>query len=344
MSETQKIEAEDPANRQAKKRSTVPPPRIQRSLRLQFQGDWGRANLHRALGFLGYEFTGLAGPYTRYAIWNGRGGMDNIQAVGRGEVDVALAVPVPFMRMAMEGKGACAGETFPNLRMLGYVPQHDRMIVALRKDLGITSWADWRAKKPKLRITLGPNDNISFIGIAGHMLLEVHGLPRATLEQQGCTFIEHDEPRGCTVDMLEGEADAIVQEAVMTTYWQELANKRDLVFLPIEAQARDKLKAEYSLPSATLRKDYLRGMDREMEFLDFSHFALITTTDLPDDVAYALAWALIERYETLEMQYRHIPPERSPVSYPIDPKAVCRTPIPLHPGAERYYRDAGHLT
>jgi hypothetical protein len=270
--------------------------------------------------------------------------MDNIQAVGRGEVDVALAVPVPFMRMAMEGKGACAGETFPNLRMLGYVPQHDRMIVAVRKEFGINSWADWRAKKPKLRITLGPNDNVSFIGIAGHMLLDAHGLPRAELEKHGSTFIEHDEPRSCTLAMLDGTADAIVQEAVMTTYWQELANKRDLVFLPIEPQARDMLKAEYSLPSATLRKDYMRGMDREMEFLDFSHFALITTTDLPEDVGYALAWALIERYETLEMQYRHIPPERSPVSYPIDPKAVCRTPIPLHAGAERYYRDAGHLT
>jgi TRAP-type uncharacterized transport system substrate-binding protein len=344
MSEMQKIAAEDPANRQAKKLSTVPPPRIERSLLLQFQGDWGRANLHRALGFLGYELTGLSGPYTRYAIWNGRGGRDNVEAVGRGEIDVALAVPVPFMRMAMEGKGPCAGESYPHLRMLGYVPQHDRMIVALRRDLGINSWAEWREKKPKLRVTLGPNDNISFIGIAGHMLLEAHGLPRMTLEKQGCRFIEHDEPRGCTVDMLEGEADAIVQEAVMTSYWQELANKRDLVFLPIEPQARDKLKAEYALPSATLRKDYLRGIDREMEFLDFSHFALITTTDLPEDVAYALAWALIERYETLEMQYRHIPPERSPVSYPIDPKAVCRTPIPLHPGAERYYRDAGHLT
>ena len=341
---SEKIEAEDLANRQARKRSTVPPPQIARSLRLQFQGDWGRANLHRALGFLGYEFTGLAGPFTRYAIWNGRGGMDNIQAVGRGEVDVALAVPVPFMRMAMEGKGACAGETFPNLRMLGYVPQHDRMIVAVRKEFGINSWTDWRAKKPKLRITLGPNDNVSFIGIAGHMLLDAHGLPRAELEKHGSTFIEHDEPRSCTLAMLDGTADAIIQEAVMTSYWQELANKRDLVFLPIEAQARDMLKAEYGLPSATLRRDYMRGMDREMEFLDFSHFALITTTDLPEDVGYALAWARVERYETLEMQYRHIPPERSPVSYPIDPKAVCRTPIALHAGAERYYREAGHLT
>ena len=344
MTDATKIEAEDPANRQARRRSAVPSPKIARSLRLQFQGDWGRANLHRALGFLGYEFTCLAGPYTRYAIWNGRGGTDNVQAVGRGEVDVALAVPVPFMRMAMEGKGPCAGESFPNLRMLGYVPQDDRMIVALRRELGIRSWADWREKKPKLRITLGPNDGVSFIGIAGHLLLAAHGLPRVALEQQGATFLEYDEPRSCTLAMLEGRADAIVQEAVMTGYWQELANKRDLIFLPVEAQARDVLRGEYGLPMGTLRKDYMRGIDREMEFLDFSHFALITTTDLPEDVAYALAWALVERWETMEMQYRHIPPERSPVSYPLDPKAVCRTPIPLHPGAERYYREAGHLS
>ena len=339
----QKVEARDPANVMAARRSKVPAPRIARSLKLEFRGDWGRANLHRALGFLGYEFLGLSGPHTRFAIWNGRGGMDNVRAVGRGEVDVALAVPVPFMRMAMEGKGACAGEGFPNLRALGYVPQHDRMIMALRRDLGIGSWAELREKRPRLRITLGPNDGISFIGMAGHMLLEAHGLPRARLEAQGATLIEHDEPRECTRAMLDGDADAIVQEAVMTSYWQELAEKRDLVFLPIEPQARARLQSEFGLPSAALPKDYLRGIDREMEFLDFSHFALITTTDLPEDIAYALAWCLIERFETLEMQYRHIRPERSPVSYPIDPKAACRTPIPLHPGAERYYRDAGHL-
>ena len=35
-----------------------------------------------------------------------------------------------------------------------------------------------------------------------------------------------------------------------------------------------------------------------------------------------------------------MPPERSPVSYPIDPKAACQVGIPLHPGAERYFRDA----
>jgi TRAP-type uncharacterized transport system substrate-binding protein len=77
--------------------------------------------------------------------------------------------------------------------------------------------------------------------------------------------------------------------------------------------------------------------------MDFSHFLLLTTTDLPDDIAYALAWSLIEQFGTLQGMYSHLAPDRSPISYPIDPKGACRTLVPLHPGAERYYRDAGHL-
>src|SRR5579862_5192198 len=128
----------------AEARAKIPAPKIARSVTLHFRGDWGRANLHRALGWLGYEFLSLSGPHTRFAIWNGRGGLDNVQAVGRGEVDVTLAVPETFMPMAVEGRGPCAGESFPHMRALGYVPQHDRMIVAIRKDFGIRSWAELR--------------------------------------------------------------------------------------------------------------------------------------------------------------------------------------------------------
>ena len=95
---------------------------------------------------------------------------------------------------------------------------------------------------------------------------------------------------------------------------------------------------------ATLPQGYHRGLEPETRFLDFSHFLLVATSDLPEDVAYALSWSLVEKWDGIERQYRHIPPERSPVSYPLRPKEICQTCIPLHSGAERYFRDAGHLT
>ena len=321
----------------------VPPPKIDRSVTLHFKGDWGRANLHRALGWLGYELCKLAGPHTRFAIWNGRSGLDNLQAVGRGEIDVSLVVPVSFVPMAVQGKGRFAGESFPHVRALGYVPQNDRMVMAVRSDLGIRTFEDIRAKKVPLRIAAGLDDGVSFMGLAAQMLMEANGIPRVELQSWGGRYLEYEEPRNCTAAVLRGDADAIIQEAVMNTYWTELADKVDLNFLPVTPTVREHFAREFNVPTATLPKGYLRGIDHEMEFLDFSHFLLVTTTDLAEDIAYAISWSLIERFSTLQGMYSHLPPERSAVTYPIKPKEACRTLIPLHPGSERYFRDAGHL-
>lgn len=320
-----------------------PAPKLDRSVTMNWMGDWGRANLHRALGVLAFEFNKLAGPYSKVGIWTGRGALDNLQAVGRGEIDAALVVPQNFIAECVQGKGLANGETFPHVRALGHVPQHDRMIVAVRSDLGIRSFDDIRTKKPKLRITTGPDDGVTYLGYAARKMLEAAGITRADVESWGGAFLEYEEPRTCTRAVLDGKADMIVQEAVMTYYWKDLAQKVDLTFLPMEPAARERLRAEMNWEAATLPKDYLRGIDRELDCMDFSHFVLVTTTDLPDDVAYALAWASVERFETLQLQYQHIPPHESPVSYPIDGRLAARTPIPLHPGAERYYREAGYL-
>ena len=72
----------------------VPEPRIARSLTLHFYGDWGQANLHRVFCWLSQEMVDRTGFHSRFAIWNGRGVADAVRMVGRGLMDVALAVPV----------------------------------------------------------------------------------------------------------------------------------------------------------------------------------------------------------------------------------------------------------
>lgn len=71
---------------------------------------------------------------------------------------------------------------------------------------------------------------------------------------------------------------------------------------------------------------------------------LTVRDDMPDDVAHLLTWCLVEKREAIERQYYHLSPERSPLTYPLDPPAMCRTSLPLHPGARRYYEEAGILT
>src|SRR4029077_13446448 len=122
--------------------TTRPPePAIARSLRLHLKGDWGTANLHRVCGWISQELTDRCGPHTQVAIWNGRGFIDSVQAVGRGQVDVALTTPAAFAVGALGGSGLYAGEAFPDLRALAVIPQRDRLVVGVHRSLDVTSFA-----------------------------------------------------------------------------------------------------------------------------------------------------------------------------------------------------------
>lgn len=319
---------------------TVPEPRLTRPVTLQCQGDWGQANLHRIFGWLSQEVIDRSGPSSRVAIWSGRGGLDAVQAVGRHLVDVALAVPSAFVPMTLTGAGIAKGVPFPMLRALGTMPQTDRLVVAIRADQRVRSFEELRRKTPRLRIACSPDDGVNTVGYAAQRLMEQAGLPRATIESWGGRYVERERPNECVALVRAGKADAVIHEAIMTQWWQDLANSIDMVFLPIEEAALDGMMREYQWPRANLPAGYLRGMDDGFTTLDFSDFLMIARDDLPDDVAYLLAWCMCERREALERAYRHIPPERSPVTYPLVPGKIATTSIPLHPGAARYYRDA----
>ena len=315
-------------------------PRISRAIRLQFQGDWGQANLHRICGWLSQEMLDRTGAGSRIGIWTGRGGYDAILAVGRGEVDVALATPTAFVPRAIEGKGIATDEAFADLCALGTMPQTDRLVLAIDGKFGIRSFDELRRKAPALRIATSPNNGVNVIGYAAQRVMALAGMPRATIEAWGGCYIERERPDTCIALMRDGEADAVIHEAIMTPWWQELANSRAIAFLPMEESVLAAMERDERWPRACLPDNYLRGMAGPFPTLDFSDFLMIARSDLPEDIAHMIAWCLCEKRAVLERMYRHIPPERSPVTYPLEPKKIATTSINLHPGAARYYREA----
>lgn len=321
----------------------VPEPRIARSLTLHFYGDWGQANLHRVFNWLSQEMVDRTGPFSRYAIWNGRGVADAVRAVGRGQTDVALAVPVAFIPAALEGRDLFAGEPFPHLRALGVIPQDDRMLLALDARLGIQSFDELRAKQPPLRLATSMDDGENTVGYAAWRILEAAGISRATLEGWGGRVLEAERPDQVIGFALRGEADAVFHEAVMAPWWREYAERCELRFLSVEKTVLDRLEREHGWPGGSLPAGYLRGMDSRLDTLDFSDFLMICREDLPEDVAHLLTWCMCETRANLERVYRHIPPERAGITYPLVPAKMAKTRIPLHPGAARLYDGLGVL-
>ena len=327
------------AARPAPRLTEVRGPRLERRLTLHLKGDWGQANLHRVCGWLSQEVVDRSPAGTQVAVWNGRGGVDNVLAVAHGDVDLALATPAAFVAMALDGRGPYCGDALAGLRALATLPQRDRLIVALARDADVSSFEEWRQRRAGLTIATSPDDGVNHIGFAAQRLMETAGIDRRTLEAWGGGYVEDERPFPCLDLLREGRVDGVIQEAIMTPHWQRAASERGLRFLQVEGSVLDRLQREFGWPSATVPAGYFQGLDEELRTLDFSDFLVIVREDMDDEVAGLLTWCLVETRSALEAQYRHLQPERSPVTWPLDPRAMARTAIPLHPAAARCYEE-----
>jgi TRAP-type uncharacterized transport system substrate-binding protein len=120
---------------------------------LKLMGDWGNANFHMIVGWICAHMRWRSEPGSPFWMETGTGYRDNINAVAKGEVDLAVTTPLDVtLEWAREGKEFFKGTPFPHLRSLGYFPQDDRLVFAVRADTGITSFEDVRKNKYPLKI------------------------------------------------------------------------------------------------------------------------------------------------------------------------------------------------
>ena len=248
-------------------------PRLERSVTLRFYGDWGMANLHGICGWLSMMMVDRTGKHSRYGIWNGRGGADAVRAVGRGEVDLALTTPAVSARAALDGRGIYDGESFPHIRALGQVPQWDRLVLAVDAKLGIRSFDDIQAQRPALVVTTSPDDGENLIGFAAAQVMSAAGIDRATLESWGGKYLMAERANGCIDLIMNGSANAIIHEAIMTTWWQQLANEKNLAFISMEGSVLESMETKFGWPGHGTPSRLLQGSGRtaaDIGFLGFS--------------------------------------------------------------------------
>ena len=317
-------------------------PRIERSLTLNFIGDWGQANFHRICSWLCQEFCDRAGPRSRVGIWNTvNGGIDALQAVFDGEADLCISTPAGSLPAALTGQSIFAGKPMPSLRALAVLPQNDRMVLAVAGEFGIRSFDELRQKRLPLRIATSVDDGFNLIGYTARRFMAAHGIDEDTLRSWGGCFVDSVRPEQSLFRMRDGEVDAVLQEAIMTPWWREAMTQRQGVALAAEEAALERLKQEHGWGRNDLPAGFLPNQPEAAAALDFADFVVVVRDDMPEDVAHLLTWALVETREVIERQFSHIPPQYSPLSYPLDPTKMARPSLPLHPGAQRYYRETG---
>ena len=320
-------------------------PTIDRSITLDLIGDWGQATFHKILGWLSQEFCDRAGPRSRTRIWTiCGGGSEAVPMVHNGEADLCVVTPNQLMPGALSGQGIFAQYgPMPHLKALAVLPQRDRMILAVHPSLGVQSFEDIRQKSPKLEIATSKDDGTSFIGYVATQLLAAHGITAEALQEVGGRFLQFTRPHECLAAALDGRANAVIQEAIMLSEWNELIEKRGWAPIPVESRALQSLSDMPGYQGATLAPYFWSTRSDEIQALDFSDFLLVVREDMPHDVAELLTWSLVHTRANLERQFKHIPPEKCALTYPLDPVQMAKTSLDLHPAAKKVYEAIGAL-
>lgn len=267
----------------------------------------------------------------------GFGSMESPNLVAEGKYDTGMTTPGWFVRLAYEGKAPFT-KPLP-LRSLALFPHDDRMVFLVRKETGITSIREIAEKKPKLKYSVPVVIKTHPATWGAEQVFKEYGFSLADMDAWGATRLQ-DRPKTQSDPAskpISDDWDALFDEAIMTPRWQNIAKRYDVRYLPVDEDVLRRLEAQ-GMERGVIAKGRLPQVDEDVPTLDFSDWIMFCRDDLSDDVAYYLVKTIDENKDAF--------PKRIPVGLtgPVDFAAAAeKMPIPLHPGAERYYREKGYI-
>jgi hypothetical protein len=260
------------------------------------------------------------------------GGVGNPRLVAKNETPLGLAFTVTN-RWGAEGKEAYT-EKLENLRgLVGGLDTYYLVAVATRK-LGIGSVRDIRERKLPVRVYTQP---VGALGeFAGRQLLRAAGLSYADIKAWGGST-QHVGYNIIIDAFKDGRADVLF--AVVTPKHpsvSEIASSVDVEFLGLDADtARALLPLGYA--PATMPPDTFKNQAKPVSTVGFPT-VLITNKDLPEPIAYTVTKTIVENKDALVRGHAGLAE--------FDPRTAWqpdKVGIPLHPGAERAYREKGWM-
>ena len=271
-----------------------------------------------------------------YGVGNSRlGGFEAPRLLAEGKADLAFLNPSPVTHMALNGLVPYSEKI--DIRNLAVFPSWDKIAFAVRKDLGVRSLEEIGEKKPPLRLSTrgqGPEGTTEF---TIRRILSLCGWNIEDVEQWGGTVDQvpvPSHPRRME-GIKQGAYDAVFDEGI--TGWTADALARDMVLLPLQPSVFAEM-AQLGFRRSAIPKSAFPALDADVPALEFGGWPLFCRADFPDDLAYAVGKAIAARKDTMPVDGDRF--DMSRICRDTEEGPMC---IPLHPGAERYYREAGYL-
>ncbi|MDO6587254.1 TAXI family TRAP transporter solute-binding subunit [Salipiger sp. 1_MG-2023] len=134
--------------------------------------------------------------------------------------------------------------------------------------------------------------------------------------------------------MKNRQLDATLQSSGLgSAALKDLSSTQDVTYVSIPEDVAGKLGAPYAagiIPAGTYP-----GQDEDISTLTITNI-LVTSSDVSDELAYQMTKLLFENLDQLKAAHA--------AAGAIDiQNAIKNSPIPMHPGAEKYYKEQGLL-
>lgn len=242
----------------------------------------------------------------------------NLLQQGRGELAIALGDSVKY---AWEGN-ADVGFTAPLDKLRGVAAAYPNYIqIAAATDSGIATLEDLKGKSlsvgaPKSGTELNARAILEAAGMSYDDLGKVEYLPFAE-------SVELQKNR---------QLDATLQSAGLgVASIKDLSTSMPTTMVSVPAEVVEKLGPPYV--SGTIPAGTYEGQGEDVQTVAILNF-FVTHEDVPEETVYQMTKLMFENLPTL------VAAHKSAGAISLD-NALTGMPLPLHPGAERYYKEAG---
>ena len=245
--------------------------------------------------------------------------VENMGLIHREDSDLAIAL-ADTVYQAYTGTGAFEGRQVADVRAIASIYPNAVQLVAL-KGSGINSLADLKGK----RVSVGAPG--SGTELNARALLESNGVDYSDFTVQRLNFNE-------TADAIrDGDIDAgFWSVGPPTSSILSLATTRDIQLISFtEEEIQNAIDAEPVFAPFTLAANMYEGVPEDTFTVGIPN-VLAVNAAMPDELAYQITKVLFEKVD--ELRAIHPAANDTTVEFTMD-----STPIPLHPGALRFFEE-----
>jgi uncharacterized protein len=216
------------------------------------------------------------------------------------------------------------------LRLIARVDVANYAVMMVKASTGITDLRQIKEKRLPVRVITTES--------TGNMpILKYYGITKKEVESWGGSYVRF-------VGTLPEDPDAFDVVIMNNLYlggapemrpYYLITAKYDMLFLPMPQDLRENIVKDVGGQLVNIPTALFRGVNAPVPSVGTSARAVYAKQDLSADFAYTIAKSLDENRELF--RWTHVP-------FTYDSRLVTKlSPVPLHSGAERYYREVGYL-